>query len=603
MADQAIGIQERILENAPGSLSSAEYMGLARELSTSDLDLQPVRLALLSSFTTTLFDPFLEVEAARYGFNLSIHHGGFGQFEQVMLQDDWLPAEDMPVALAIALRLEDLDPDLAFRFYQPGRAPFAELATDALERIETTVGLFHKKARGPALVANFSPPAFSPLSVFEANSADSLTNSVFELNRRLVKRLTDLGDTFVWDYAGLVASRGARSWTDPRLWSLAKTAVASANQPIFAAHLMRTLQGVLRPAAKCLALDLDNTLWGGAIGDDGPGGIVVGDDYPGSAFKQFQRAVLGLKDRGVIIALCSKNDPEVVQEVLDQHPDMLIRRDDIAAQRINWQPKSQNLREIAAELNIGLDSLVFFDDNPVERAEVRSNLPEVIVVDVPTDPVLYADALSLIADFDVPALTLEDQGRTASYKAERLRKQSQEQASSLEDFLVSLDMKIQIGSLDKASSWRIAQLVAKTNQFNLTTRRRSKDEIETIAARDDADVYWLRLADRYGDMGLIAVAIVIGQGADLIVDSLILSCRAANRGIERAMLAFISDEAQRRGYRRLIGEYIPTARNHVVAGLYPSMRFTEDCQKENSTLYCLDLASTNIDFPPGISIG
>jgi FkbH-like protein len=577
-------------------------MSIARELSAKSHGLRPIRIVLLASFTTSLFDAFLKVEAARFGFGLSIHHGGFGQFEQALLQNDWVPADDMPVALVIAMRLEDIDPDLAFRFYQPGRLSFEALAADGLQRIETTVRLFREKAQGPALVANFSPPEFRPLSVFEANSPDSLTSKILELNRGLLERLRELGDAFIWDYAGLVASCGARSWTDPRLWSLAKTAVAPANQPEFAAHLMRTLQGVIFPAAKCLVLDLDNTLWGGVVGDDGPGGIVIGDDYPGSAYKQFQRAVLGLKDRGILLALCSKNDPDVVEEVFKQHPDILLRSDDIAAQRINWQSKSDNLKELAAELNIGLDSLVFFDDNPVERAEVRSKLPEVTVVEVPTDPVFYVEALYAVADFDVPALTQEDRGRAASYQAERQRRVSAEQAGSLEDFLASLDMRLEFGTLDDTSSQRIAQLVAKTNQFNLTTRRRSQDEIEQIAARDDAGVYWLRLADRYADMGLIAMAIVIGEGRDLVIDSLVISCRAANRGVEQAMLAFLADEARQRGFSRLLGEYIPTARNHVVSDLYSRMQFALDTESDGARVYSLDLASQEIRFPDGVSI-
>ncbi|MGB5630140.1 MAG: HAD-IIIC family phosphatase, partial [Woeseiaceae bacterium] len=464
MAEDSVSALDRIRNASHLSLTAAQYMTLARELSASANDLQPIRLVLLASFTTSLFDSYLKVEAARYGFDLDVHHGGFGQFEQALLQDDWVPENDMPVALAIVMRLEDLDPDLAFRFYQPERLPFEELANDVLKRIENTVRLFNDKTRGPALVANFAPPEFRPLSVFEANSSDSLTNNILALNSNLLQRLDQFGNAFIWDYAGLVSSCGARSWTEPRLWSLAKTAVAPANQPAFAAHLMRTLQGTMFPAAKCLVLDLDNTLWGGAVGDDGPGGIVVGDDYPGSAYKRFQRAVLGLKDRGIILAVCSKNDQEVVQEVFEKHPDMLLRSGDIAAQRINWLPKSDNLREIAEELNIGLDSLVFFDDNPVERAEVRSKLTEVTVVEVPTDPVHYVEALYAIANFDVPVLTAEDRGRAASYQAERLRRNSEQQADTLDDFLISLDMRVEFGTLDAASSKRIAQLVAKTNQ-------------------------------------------------------------------------------------------------------------------------------------------
>jgi FkbH-like protein len=349
-------------------------------------------------------------------------------------------------------------------------------------------------------------------------------------------------------------------------------------------------------------LDLDNTLWGGVVGDDGPGGLQLGDDYPGNTYKWFQRAVLGLRDRGILLAVCSTNDAEVVHDVLDSHPEMILRRGDFAAERVNWRPKSENLREIAEELNIGVDSLVLFDDNPVERAEVRSRLPEVRVVDVPSDPALYVLALGDVVEFDMPTVTPEDRSRTESYRAERERRQSETSATSLEEFLASLDMSAEIGPLNPGTLQRVAQLVAKTNQYNLTTRRHSEAELDGMARTDGGGVYWVRLKDRYGDMGLIGVGILLPAGADALVDSLVLSCRAANRGIEQALLAFLARTARALGYTGLVAEYLATARNHVVADLYPRLGFEPLAVKPDAARYRLDLATGSIEFPPYLTV-
>jgi FkbH-like protein len=406
----------------------------------------------------------------------------------------------------------------------------------------------------------------------------------------------------VWDYAGLVASQGVADWTDARLWALARLPVSAANQPVLAAHLMRSLRALLRPAAKCLVLDLDDTRWGGVVGDEGLGGIRLGDEYPGSAFKRFQRAVLGVRDRGILLAVCSANDADVALEALRTHPEMVLRPEHFAATRINWGPKSENLREIADELNIGVDSLILFDDNPAVRAEVRDRLPEVLVVEVPSDPVLYVEALASVVELDAPSVTAEDRGRAASMAAGGERRAALERSASLGDFLGSLEMAVEIGSLDVLSSQRIAQLVAKTNQYNLTTRRRSQAELESVAAREDACVQWLRLRDRYGDMGLVLVAILVKAGQEAVVDSLVLSCRAANRGLEQTMLAHLAGVARSWGCRALVGEYVATERNHVVEGLYPALGFAATDGAEGVTRFRLDLETGNVERPGYVAL-
>lgn len=590
------------------ALSPAQYMSRARALAADPearARLQPVRLVLLASYTTTLFEPYLKVEAARQGFDVDIHHGGFGQFEQALLGDEWRAKNGATEVLVVMMRLEDLHPDLGYRVYSdaPNDA-FEALGDNMLARLESTLAMFRQRSQGPSLVANFAMPEQRLGTIFDANLTGSLTYKIPALNRALLERIAKRAACHVWDYAGLVNAAGAARWTDPRLWALSRTPVSAANQPLLARHLVRTLRGSLRPAAKCLVLDLDNTVWGGVIGDDGVGGIQLGDDHPGKAFKDLQRAALGLRDRGILLAIASKNDAAVVHEALATHPEMLLKLEDFAATRINWSPKSQNLREIAAELNIGLDSLVFFDDNPVERAEVAEGAPEVHVVDVPTDPALYVRALEGVVAFDVPTLTAEDRLRAQSYQAQIERRESEAQAGSSGDFLPSLRMEVEIGGFSALTAQRIAQLVVKTNQFNTTTRRVSEAELAAIHEREvGLGVTWLRLSDRYGDMGLIAVAVLTKSGSDAVVHSFVLSCRAANRAIEQTLLAHLAQQARAVGCTRLVGEFIPTPKNGPVVDLYPRLGFASDGEAEGGvTRYVYDLANDDLVIPQFIRV-
>ncbi len=590
------------------ALSPAQYMSRARALAADPgarARLQPVRLVLLASYTTTLFEPYLKVEAARQGFDVDIHHGGFGQFEQALLGDEWRAKNGATEVLVVMMRLEDLHPDLGYRVYSdaPNDA-FEALGDNMLARLESTLAMFRERSQGLSLVANFAMPEQRLGTIFDANLPGSLTYKIPALNRALLERIAKRAACHVWDYAGLVNAAGAARWTDPRLWALSRTPVSAANQPLLARHLVRTLRGSLRPAAKCLVLDLDNTVWGGVIGDDGVGGIQLGDDHPGKAFKDLQRAALGLRDRGILLAIASKNDAAVVHEALATHPEMLLKLEDFAATRINWSPKSQNLREIAAELNIGLDSLVFFDDNPVERAEVAEGAPEVHVVDVPTDPALYVRALEGVVAFDVPTLTAEDRLRAQSYQAQIERRESEAQAGSSGDFLPSLRMEVEIGGFSALTAQRIAQLVVKTNQFNTTTRRVSEAELAAIHEREAGlGVTWLRLSDRYGDMGLIAVAVLTKSGSDAVVHSFVLSCRAANRAIEQTLLAHLAQQARAVGCTRLVGEFIPTPKNGPVVDLYPRLGFASDGEAEGGvTRYVYDLANDDLVIPQFIRV-
>ena len=263
-------------------------------------------------------------------------------------------------------------------------------------------------------------------------------------------------------------------------------AVAQAAMPSFAERLVRSVAAVVRPAAKCIVIDLDNTIWGGVIGDDGPEGIKLGDDYPGSVFKDFQAALLGYRHRGFLLAIASKNNRDVAIEALDKHPEMILRSQHFAAIEINWEQKPANLRRIAETLNIGLDSFVFLDDNPLERAQVSAELPMVNVVELPADPLGYLPALREVAALDRPRLLGEDLHRADMYRQESERKEFLSKQGSVEDFLAGLAMTAEVGKLNSHTMERICQLIGKTNQFNLTTRRHGMEAVRASPIRPTA---------------------------------------------------------------------------------------------------------------------
>ena len=322
-----------------------------------------------------------------------------------------------------------------------------------------------------------------------------------------------------------------------------------------------------------MVVECDETLWGGILGEEGLGGIHLSEEYPGNVFKDFQRKVLSLKNRGVLLAVASKNNEEDVMEVFEKHTDSVLKPNDFAAIQINWNDKASSLVQIAKDLDIGVDALAFFDDNPVERDWVRIQLPEVTVIDVPDSPLEYVQALDESSAFDQLYISEEDRVRPKMYREQNDRKYLQGQSISVDAFLEQLEMTATIGRVDANTLPRVEQLLAKTNQFNLTARRHTGSELQTMI--DEGCVaLWLRVSDRYGDNGLVGVAIAAPQDADTwIIDSFLMSCRVMGRKVETALLSNLSRYVRERGGRTLLGEYIPTAKNNMVYKFYSSHSF------------------------------
>jgi FkbH-like protein len=349
-------------------------------------------------------------------------------------------------------------------------------------------------------------------------------------------------------------------------------------------------------------VDLDHTLWGGVIGEDGMAGIQLGPEYPGAAYQELQRALLDLTRRGILLAVCSKNNPADAMEALENHPGMLLRPRDFAAMRINWNEKAQNLREIAAELNIGADSVAFLDDNPVERHEIREQLPETIVIELPRDAMRFAGTVRDCPYFERLTLSEEDRQRGEYYAAQRERAELERSVASKEDFYRWLEQVAEIAPVNPATLARVAQLTQKTNQFNLTTRRYTEQQIAEMAERAGWRVWSLRVSDRYADNGLVGVAIARVEGEVCEIDTFLLSCRVIGRTVETALLARLAQDARARGATRLEGWFLPTRKNAPAKDFYRDHGFEVAAQNDGGVLWRLDLTREQLRTPEWIRV-
>jgi FkbH-like protein len=407
-------------------------------------------------------------------------------------------------------------------------------------------------SRQKGLVVSNLPPA---ISSFYSGAA----TKVAKLRFWWQEQLEQIEGITILDFASVLDAIGHQQAGDASLEVVTRAPYALSVYQRLGIAIARSARQTFLPAKKVLALDCDQTLWGGRIGEDGIDGLALSDDYPGYSFRLFQKAILALKKQGILLVLVSKNESSDVWQVFDQHPGMVLRRSDIAGARINWQPKSANLHELAKELNLGLDSFIFVDDSPAERLEVEMNVPEVTVLPLPEDPARYVETLTKLWCFDAVNVTAEDEMRTQFMLQEQQRQMYQKEAIDLDSYLQSLNLTIEVRFATARDLPRVAQLTQKTNQFNLSLIRRSLAEIQVI--QNTASILILTVKDRFGDYGLVGVAILQPDNDILRLDTFLMSCRALGRGAEEAFLVTILEFAYQRGLGKVVAPYQPGSRN------------------------------------------
>jgi len=469
------------------------------------------------------------------------------------------------------------------------RAEATKTADDLLSLCRTA----HERTGAEIVVANFLPAAeFDPGS-FRVRTLGS--NWSFRKLVNLELGLAAPAYVHICDAEFLATRWGTANCYDPRAWFETKQLYSSD----FSVDIAREVAGIVaslhRSSKKVLALDLDNTLWGGVIGDDGMAGIEIGGTHPrGEAFKQFQLAIASMAQRGVILAVCSKNDYKNAAEPFEKHPEMILRLKDIASFQANWEPKSENLRKIAQELNLGLDSIVFVDDNPAEIEIVKQFVPEIETIWLGPDPAEYAAQLLNCRFFEPRSITADDLNRGEQYQQQAARTQAMSSGTDMESYLESLEMRSILSEFTEVDIPRISQLINKSNQFNVTTRRRSEAEVEALISDRDHYGFSVRLADKFGDNGLISVVIVKAEDKTAIIDTWLMSCRVLKRQMEDEVVNEIVRLATARGCTKVVGHYLPTEKNGMVRDLSPRMGFALTEETPERASYQL----TTEDFVP-----
>jgi FkbH-like protein len=533
---------------------------------------KPVRLAALGSATLTHLLPAIRVAGLRRGIWIDTYENDFGQYAQELSDRDSALHEFKPTAILIALDGYHLSAGVT--------AGLDAASTDAaLEEIKGRIRETWRLARDAFRCPIIQQTALPVHPVVLGSNEHRLPGSRARFLARLNEALRAMADEdgvdllAVDDYA---ARDGVRAWHDIALWHRSKQEIALPAAPFYGDLVGRLLAAKQGRSFKCLVMDLDNTMWGGVIGDDGMEGIALGQGSAlGEAYVAFQDYARELSRRGVILAVCSKNDEANALEPFEKHPDMVLRRPDISSFVANWQNKADNIRAIAEELNIGIDSLVFIDDNPFERNLVRQELPMVAVPEVSDDPTYFPRALADAGYFEGLSVTDEDRERTAQYQGNKARDALKESATDLESYLRGMEMQLVWKGFDRIGLQRIVQLINKSNQFNLTTKRYTDEDVLAVMADPNAFGLQLRLLDRFGDNGVIAIIIGrLQENKDLTIDTWLMSCRVLGRQVEPTTLNLIAQEAAKLGARRLLGEYIPTKKNGMVKDHYARLGFT-----------------------------
>jgi FkbH-like protein len=541
-----------------------------------------VRLALLGSSTLTHLIPGIRVGALRRGIWVDVYEGPYGMYRQEMQDSSSGLHAFRPDIILLSI-------DANHIFGAHGTS--VEDAVSAL-REWWSIAIHSFKC---TVVQQAVLPIFRPmLGNNEHRYSSSPQSFVTKLNAR-IRDLCDQEGLQILAIDSVAAMDGISEWHDESLWHRSKQEIHPRVSHVYGDQVARLIAANCGKSYKCLVLDLDNTLWGGVIGDDGLAGIEIGQGSAvGEAYLAFQQYALRLSQRGIILAVCSKNDEANAIEAFERHPEMLLRREHIACFIANWNDKATNLRQIAEQLNIGVDSLVFADDSPFERNLVRQELPQVAVPELPDDPASYAACIAAAGYFEGLNITTEDEERTKLYRANVEREQLRESVTDMASYLVSLRMELRYGLFGQVDLPRIVQLINKTNQFNLTTRRYALPEVQALLNVGTVLPLQFRLLDRFGDNGIIGLVIgKLNHDRDLDLDTWLMSCRVLGRQVEAAMLNAVVDRARRLGAVALLGTYRPTAKNAMVKDHYSRLGFEQTGNVDGETTWRMPLENFN----------
>lgn len=543
-----------------GEEKLSTYLNRSKLLSNVDCE-NKVRVAILGSFTLNGLGETIRVKCGDKKIQCSTYIAGYNQYNQEILDEK---SELYKFSSDITFLIIDTRNVLGELFFNPysisveDRKQFVKTKSDEIINLAK---IFVNKTQSKLILSNFVIPTYSPYEINEAREKFGLQDMVRALNQNIKNELGHEPKIYLHDLNSFVTKFGENNVFDYKQFFYGDLKISLDYIPYLAEEFMGYVKAVLGLNKKCIVLDLDYTLWGGIVGEDGFEGIKLGDDPVGRAYVEFQRHLLALNQRGVILAINSKNNFDDAIEIIRKHPNMILKEDNFASFRINWNDKVVNMKEIAEELNIGLDSIVFFDDDPINRDYMRSAFPQVLTIEL-SDSSSYSQILKSMNDFQVAKITNEDIKRSKMYLDQRKRTELQKQVGNLQDFLKQLNISAKIKKADQYTIPRISQLTLKTNQFNLTTRRYQEEDIRKFVSDDKKIVECVQIQDKFGDNGITGVYIVSKENKqEWLIDTFLLSCRVMGRGIEEALLGQIIERAKMEGIKKVKAQYIKTKKN------------------------------------------
>ncbi len=556
----------------------SHYISESQNLNNKSLG-KTIKVAILSSFTINGLSETLQVKCANRNINCIPYIGGYNQYNQEILDVNSNLYKFSPNLTFLILDLRSIMGELFYFPYSISVNERKNFIHEKLNEIINIVDVFTKNSKSKLIVTNLSYSSYSPFGISEQKTDFNFQDMVMLFNNNLKEKLKQNNSVYILDFLNFVFKYGEKNLFNYQNFLFGDIKISLDHIPFFANEFLSYIIPFLGLTKKCIVLDLDNTLWGGIVGEDGFEGIQLGLQPPGNAYIEFQKHLKSLTKKGILLAINSKNNENDALKIIKEHPHMVLRENDFSAMRINWTDKATNMKEIAEELNLGLDSFVFFDDDPVNREYVRKAFPAIMTPEIPNDPSEYSVVLQSIIDFNTLEITDEDFKRGDMYLQQKERKNLEKQHTSLTDFLKSLNLHIIIKKSNDFTIPRISQLTLKTNQFNLTTKRYQEEDIHKFLDKGNMLIGCVQVKDKFGDNGITGVFMIDKQNPnEWIIDNFLLSCRIMGREVEKAILYYIIEEAKKNNVSKIRAKYLQTDRNAPIKDFLSSCGFI----KENS---------------------
>ena len=554
----------------------AFFLNEAKSIKTNNFD-KKINVGILASFSLNGLEETLRVKCAQKGIDCRTYVGDYNQYNQEIFKSDSKLFQFNPQLTFLILDIRHILGELYFLPYSISASERKEFVETKVDEIKKLVETFLDNSNSKLVITNFQIPVYSPYGINEQKEDFGMKQLVYEINNKIRHELKDQSLVFIYDFNEFVMKFGEYNVFNYQDYFFGDIKISIDYIPKFADELLGYVNAVMGITKKCIVLDLDNTLWGGIIGEDGFDNIKLGDDAVGRSFVEFQKRLLALNQRGIILAINSKNNFEDAMEVIKKHPSMILREDNFACMKINWDDKVTNLQEISKELNIGLDSMVFFDDDLINQEFVKTSLPEVLVVELPNDSSQFAQIITKMKEFDVLKITEEDVKRNEMYLVQKKRTELKNKIVDFDEFLKQMNIEVNIKKADSFTIPRISQLTLKTNQFNLTTKRYQQEEISSFSSDKDRIVECVQVSDKFGDNGITGVYIIEKKDSkEWIIDTFLLSCRIMGRKVEEAMLYQIIEKAKNLGIKKIKGKFIPTKKNKPAENFYSDCGFKKE---------------------------